>query len=366
MMEKILKKQRQYGNVSILILLGLIMLLLLGFCAYLLLKNYDFQKKNTQPAVVKTALPENFDTSTWKVYHNDKYNFEIKYPSSWDAGENRPEDKSRLYLMFDNKPLTTALKTTFYYEGRYDGLLIYARWGELHEDSDLTSPSSDPGVVDSGRIWNKTKVEKITFAGAPAVKTTQEAPFQFDEFDHGNQGGTTIIFNYQGIGWTISYMNTDFKGSHDPVYDQILATFKFIPPEKVETKTYINKEFQFSVDYPTNWTIKTQNIGGNTQQGFVNFGGPDQSEGLVTIAWGGGFGGGPCLGQHQKIETKAGIIDMCKTASDNDRENLSRANDAQGETYKDRYTQAFMFAVTDVGKGQGATAIKILKSFTWL
>lgn len=370
-MKKHLEKRQ--GNIFIIAIFGILALVSLVIAGYFFYQNQQLIKGQNEPVsstsgsflTEKTSSPDS-DLSDWKSYSNDKYNFEIKFPKTWDAGENRPEDKTRLYLMFDNKPLTSEMKATFYYEGRYDGLMIFAKKGELHPAKNLESPTPDPGVNLDGRIWNKTRTEKITFAGTSAVKTTQEAPFQFDEFDHGNRGSTTIVFNHEGAGWTISYLNDDFNGTHDPTYDQILSTFKFIPPKKVEWKTYRNDLFKFTVDYPATWVTKTQLMAGNPNQGFVNFGDPDKTDGLVTIAWGGGFGGGPCLGQHQKVETKAGTIDMCKIVTEDGTENLSRANDSQGETYRDKFDQAFMFGISLMLPGHSDTSLKILQSFNWL
>lgn len=39
---------------------------------------------------------------------------------------------------------------------------------------------------------------------------------------------TELIFNFRNYGWLIFYPNTDLD-KHEPIYDQILSTFKFLP-----------------------------------------------------------------------------------------------------------------------------------------
>jgi len=37
-----------------------------------------------------------------------------------------------------------------------------------------------------------------------------------------------INFNSKEHGWSVGYPTTGYEGSHDPVYDQILSTFRFV------------------------------------------------------------------------------------------------------------------------------------------
>jgi hypothetical protein len=51
------------------------------------------EKPVVQPEEPTTTEP--IDTSNWKVYRNEKYGFEVRYPINWEFWENKYEKESR-------------------------------------------------------------------------------------------------------------------------------------------------------------------------------------------------------------------------------------------------------------------------------
>ena len=89
---------------------------------------------------------------------------------------------------------------------------------ELNCNKTFAGDHDDDGTVYSARVCSP-----LTFSGVPANRSYDTSANRIEERSY-----SLIIFNYQDRGWRISYPNTDYTGSHDPIYDQILSTFKFL------------------------------------------------------------------------------------------------------------------------------------------
>ncbi|NMC51573.1 hypothetical protein GYA54_02490 [Candidatus Kuenenbacteria bacterium] len=81
----------------IMVALALLALLVVAIVAGLDSK-LDFIWDNNQPT---TSTPVAIDTSDWKIYRNEEYGFEFKYPEDLTKKENNPNDKALLYIEFN-------------------------------------------------------------------------------------------------------------------------------------------------------------------------------------------------------------------------------------------------------------------------
>ncbi len=227
---------RQKGFSAILILIGiLVMVVSVGGAYYLGRSNTpkpspnpvitsEFPKPSLTPVVTsETPIPTSVpspspdETANWSVYKSSIFGFQLKYPPNWLVHE-YPQDQHRvlnLAIIPNRGDTASSLQTNP--NVRFTGT------GEL--DIEINTSMYDQSVLQKRGEDNPNlvgfKYEPIIFMELQANKSymlwTDIIP---------GEGSTNIQFNKNQYGWTINYPNTDFKGNHDSVYDQILSTFK--------------------------------------------------------------------------------------------------------------------------------------------
>lgn len=184
----------------------------------------------------------------WKTYTNNEFGYEIKYPASWSiasphGGESgyecseSPEDAS--IVEFSKAKLKEC--------------------GFIAEQ--LPPQEADITVWSLHQIWESSfqlsqPYEEIIFAGEKAIK------YAFTEKSElPNVQATRIYFNHKGEGYLIFLKQTDKNGNYDQIYNQVLATFKFLdsPGPSAVKKTYFDPNNVFSLQYPYNY-FETKNI----------------------------------------------------------------------------------------------------------
>ncbi len=144
----------------------------------------------------------------WKQYKSDRLGFELKIPPPWGNYSSKPGD----YFVFSSDQKLTDDEIVPGEDRYYLDLAIQVANKEI--DLYKTSPVEY-------KIARKTSVD---FAGQKAVKTIY-FPLKrgyIDDFP------TEIVFNKAGKWWMIRYLSDDKNGSHNPVFDKILTSFKLL------------------------------------------------------------------------------------------------------------------------------------------
>lgn len=165
------------------------------------------------------------ETANWKTYTDKDLGFEISYPGGWYAVKHVakvgfPDLNRKLLLLFGEGPEPTEIQP------------LTHPWPDLNlevskiqfSSQELQKREIEQGAIIEGEPLNKQQYTPIEFMGIPANKKIQLTPELID----GNLG-TRIIFNTKGYGWSFNYPAIDYQGNSDPIYDQILSTFKFLP-----------------------------------------------------------------------------------------------------------------------------------------
>lgn len=343
--------RNEKGNILVIVLAGFL-LLAIGAAGYFFWQNQQLQNvpSNQYPTnsnQVNSPTPSTQDeTVNWKTFQSSSAPFTFKYPvtSEW-----------KLFDTTDSSGPAVAVTCEQCASGNMD--LFQA----------IQSPkywSIDQYLTQDILTTDKSK---FMLGNIEAVRGVQSGSEQ--------AGGSSLVIYavYNNKGYLITQrfpkalsktrVNEFPKASPD-----ILSTFKFLADnskQTASTKTYVNQYYKFKIDYPGDWTAFEQNISNNPQQGNLAISSPEAAQGVLTIYWGGGFGGGPCPKERQKVQTNAGIIDMCKNVYDDGSVNLSRSNDGIGDTFDDKASPALNFTISLKSTADEQKILNVLKTFTW-
>lgn len=152
------------------------------------------------------------ETIGWKTYRNEEYGFEVRYPENWFVYDNEtpPCAGGIRGFVFINK---NELSDCFFADTLPADFYIYVSeipeepWGPLPRSTEYNTYTSYEIAGEEGVMNIRTE--------------KSEGPRRKD---------TLIYVNHEGKQYVLSFPNTDFEGTHEAVYDQILSTFKFTKP----------------------------------------------------------------------------------------------------------------------------------------
>lgn len=149
------------------------------------------QQTNQQPAPVQQD-----ETVGWKIYRDEKYGFEVKYPVNWNYKEEIP------------KPQNFGLRVIFKKDDK-DILTIH-------------NPIPEIGY----EAWELFNTKKIKIQDSERYLTKYFLKPLYEEFNN------VILIKWNEENWEKSgQIGFNYKDSTDPnlkILDQILSTFKFI------------------------------------------------------------------------------------------------------------------------------------------
>jgi len=211
-----IQKSSKLSLILLVILVGVV-----GVAAFWLGKSSNGPKvaTPTPTAVPIISEPTEISDSTqgWKTYTNNAFGYEIKYPIDWQitapsgeiSGSGCLENPGDVPIIEFSKTKLTGC-------------------GFLAEQ--LPPQEAEITIWANNQEWEKLNLfvdqpyEEIVLAGEKAVKY----PFT-EKSELPNIQATRIYFNHKGRGYLMFIKQIDQKGNYDLVYNQILATFKFLP-----------------------------------------------------------------------------------------------------------------------------------------
>lgn len=156
-------------------------------------------------------------TADWKIYRNDKYGFEVKYPVSWKMQEYKFRNGNVVYVGFD--PLDVISQTTFETMDVPIGL-IQIGLRENNGNSITKENYENLKTVEISKGVNAKIIETKTGEDGPNPAYYNRHTL---EYYLGNQ---TVFGDFLIFDITITYVS----GSGDQylnIFDKILSTFKF-------------------------------------------------------------------------------------------------------------------------------------------
>lgn len=220
----------QKGQAPILIVVAILVLLAIAAGAYYFGKSQTLKIQSPSP-VVTSPIPQlipSDETSNWKIYSDEEFKFQIKYPPNWYT----EKQSSSIYISespIPDIPLTHGLPSAF----------------QMSVDS-ISSENFSP-------VW-KVQESVITIDKVQGKKFVDLEPSPALEVLE-----TRIILDNSPYRYTFVFQNKDNQGTHNPVFDQILSTFKFTnqnqTSETANWKTCRNILLEIEFKYPPNWYI---------------------------------------------------------------------------------------------------------------
>ena len=175
--------------------------------------NNSEQQNNTESIDIQDAeeeievnLPDIFvsDIPGWDIYRNNEYGFEISYPKEWFYQEQITENEGIFGVYLSPLQIIENSNQEKYF--------IVSIVPDVFTEQNLAMTGEAAGY----------KFQPIDFLGLPANNLIVTGEEEL------GKPSTSILFNRNLKGWLISYNNDDIAGNHDPVYDEIVSTFKFI------------------------------------------------------------------------------------------------------------------------------------------
>ncbi|MCK5123267.1 MAG: hypothetical protein KAQ87_03935 [Candidatus Pacebacteria bacterium] len=176
-------------------------------------------KSNLDKVEEPVVFEEEEDISDWKVYRNEEFGFELKYP--------------------DSIKVVTFPNSDYQIDFRGSNEMNYAIMVTARVNSKISNKISNPECY---REINTEMLNNIKWSVNDYLCTI------------GGKISTTCYSTvYNNHIFEISFHGNDLTNKISEL-NQILSTFKFIEKDEIaEWKTYRNEEYGFEVEYPGDW-----------------------------------------------------------------------------------------------------------------
>jgi hypothetical protein len=211
----------------------------------------------------------------WKTYQNLKLDFSLQYPTEMRISSEEVYNvasknwsihfttapKSEIEKEFANTTTPYFLKTQHYYDKAYYTISI-----EVENDPQFKPryEKSEPLTIAnlSSVFMTKPPVNYSKFNGKPSVSTQST----FASGKHTSQIGGTISYYVLDKNRSIHLTGTSHNLQEIPItaLDKILSTFTILDQAENSNKdtwqTYRNPTYNYSIQYPTGWTLTEENV----------------------------------------------------------------------------------------------------------
>lgn len=166
---------------------------------------YLYSTRNQPPVPVSVAtkttpIPITNLTTNWKVYTNNQYLYEFKYPSAWFHYNDSEDNPPTFYSEDVRAPLEMSNNGTslVIYQGKYAG-----------KDTSTKKVTYQVGNNNIVKSWHTP---------IPNLPTEQGYSLNYQVT---NNGSTTLQFNF------LSFSEKTIQ-NNEQLFDQILSTFRFL------------------------------------------------------------------------------------------------------------------------------------------
>ena len=237
-------------------------------CAGLALWQYsEIQKETTNFSETQfskqkpVASPEDsvpspdieIDTSEWKTYSNEEYEYQVDYPSNWFVDSKKSSVIfSSIQEPYEQSYLKITTHCPLFKEAGFDNLKEYLQFN-------LTRDSKDKNL----------KVEHAAISGAVGFKIIEYGLSRYE-----------VIYLFENDKNDFCYkleIDLSLPESDVQICRKIRSTFK---AKNFNWKTYRNEEYKFEVKYPSYWNYS---IGPLPNSFYFGEGGPYEYQVGITI-----------------------------------------------------------------------------------
>lgn len=226
------------------IILIIVIVILMGVIGYFALvkKSSERTRQTSTPNPNPTETQKSptptatISTANWKIYRNNLYGFEVKYPATWEL-DSKTIDSAKSV----NDGFSRAASYITIYPPDY---LKYQYVKKIELGLAKTSIQTTTDILKENRAFSSTKnIGNYLWAIGSSLEN--------------EPGAGTPIYSFIKNGIRVGVSAWEFQKDRN-VVEQILSTFKFIKSEEARTwQIYSNSKYDYSIRYPAEWQIVT-------------------------------------------------------------------------------------------------------------